>query len=256
MKLITGLLALLLDYAGQDRCGCEGAGSCIHCVASRALEEAETSLPAEFAEANTLSGPAVCRRFEAPLPRSATARAAARPLPRVFVAKAHAGTSHHPPDSCDFALVRLAPELAQVLLAYRDALDCLAAGVRHRFSAAASVSHELKLFPPCWVDFLGSSGPIDSLPDGDPLRAAVESVIESDTAVALPAAVDVSEYGLAAVTARTDIQHCRVSGDGVTFAAYAGDTIVFTTTITWDHVEAVWTDRSGVSPGESDPPAR
>lgn len=240
MKLTTGLLALLLDYVGQDRCGCRDAGSCIRCVASRALDEAETSLPAEFAEANSLSGPAVCRRFEAtPVP---SAPAGALPLPRVFVAKAHSGSPHHAPDNCDFALVRVAPELAQVLLAYRDALDCLAAGVRHRFSAAASVSHELKLFPPCWVDFLGSTGL--SLPDGDPLRAAVESVIESDIVVALPAAADVSGYDLGEVTARTDTQHCRVCGDGVTFAAYAGDTVVSATTIGWDEIVAVWNDRS------------
>ncbi|HST57836.1 MAG TPA: hypothetical protein VLK84_04040 [Longimicrobium sp.] len=242
MKLTTGLLALLLDYVGQDHCGCRDAGSCIHCVASRALDEAETSLPAEFAEANSLSGPAVCRRFEAPLVPSEPAAALPLPLPRVFVAKAHSGSPHHAPDNCDFALVRVAPELAQVLLAYRDALDCLAAGVRHRFSDAASVSHELKLFPPCWVDFVASAGL--GLPDGDPLQAAVESVIESDTVVALPAAVDVSGYDLGEVTARTDIQHCRVSGDGVTFAAYAGDTIVSATTIGWDEIVAVWGDRS------------
>jgi hypothetical protein len=65
-------------------------------------------------------------------------------------------------------------ELAQVLLAYCDGLDCLAAGIQVRFASAASRSHEPKVFPPCRVDFPGMS---DALPADDPLLSAVGTVM-------------------------------------------------------------------------------
>lgn len=77
MDLFTGLLALLLNYVGQDRCSCDDAGTCLCCLASRALDEAEAVHPAPFAEANTLSGLALRQRFDQPV----SATAGGEPLP-------------------------------------------------------------------------------------------------------------------------------------------------------------------------------
>lgn len=240
MELITGLLALLLDYVGQDRCSCEDAGTCLHCVSSRALDEAETELPAAFAVANSLPGPAVHRRFQQPLAAAGADEPRAAPPARLFVAKAHSDGPFDTPDHCDFALIHVSAELAQVLLAYRDALDCLAAGMKHRFAAAASCSHELKVFPSVQVDFLGLADPVEELPADDPLRAGAKAAIERDLALMLPANFDRLRYPLDEVTERTDTDHCLVSPDGVRFCSYAGDTRVSTTDVGWNLIAAVW----------------
>ena len=240
MEVITGLLALLLDYYGQDRCTCEEAGTCLHCISSRALDEAETELPAAFAAANFLSGPAVNRRFQQPLAAVGAGEPRTAPPGRFFVAKAHSDGPLDTPDHCDFALIHVSAELAQVLLAYRDALDCLAAGMKRRFAGAASCSHELEIFPSVQVDFLGLGDPVEELPANDPLRAGADAAIEGDHALMLSADFDRLRYPLDEVTERTDTDHCLVSRDGVRFCSYAGDTRVFTTDVAWSLIEAVW----------------
>lgn len=256
MELIAGLLALLLAYVGQDRCSCEDAGTCLHCVSSRALVEAETELPTAFAAANFLPGPAVHRRFQQPLAAAGAGEPRAAPPARLIIAKAHSDGPFDTPDHCDFALIHVSAELAQVLLAYRDALDCLAAGMKHRFAAAASCSHELEIFPSVEVDFLGLGHPVEELPADDPLRAGADAAIEGDLALMLPPDFDRLRYPLDDVTERTDTDHCLVSRDGVRFCSYAGDTRVFTTDVGWNLIEAVWEggDADGGA-AEGGPPA-
>lgn len=240
MELITGLLALLLDYVTQDGCSCEEAGTCLRCISSRAVDEAEMELPAAFAAANFLSGPAVHRRFQQPLAAVGAGEPGAAPPARLIVAKAHSDGPFDTPDHCDFALIQVSAALSQVLLAYRDALDCLAAGMKRRFPAAASCTHELKVFPSAQVDFLGRGHPVEELPAHDPLRAGVDAAIERDLALMLPADFDRLRYPLDKVTERTDTDHCLVSPGGVRFCSYAGDTRVSTTDVGWNVIEAVW----------------
>lgn len=238
MDLITGLLAILLEYFGQDRCTCADGGTCIHCIASRALDEAEASLPSQFAAANVASGPALRRRFRTPHQNLATTPEFAGAT-RYVVANVHSDDPHYSPENCDFALVCLFPELAEVLLAYRDGLAGLSAAVRQRFPSSASYSHELELFPPCSVDYLPLPIVDASGTDDDAMRTAVDCAIDQDQVVALPGDFDPSRYPISDLAARTDTDHCEISSDGATFATYVGDTRLFTTTIPWVEIEAV-----------------
>lgn len=241
MDLITGLLALLLDYFGLDRCDCDAAGTCLHCVSSRALDEAEKELPAAYAAANHLSGPAVHRRFQEPIASPSGVKGGEAPPDRLFVAKAHSD-GRDASDHCDFAMIQISAELAQVLLAYGDAVDSIAAAMKARFSIA-SYSHELKIFPPAYVVFLGRTGPVDDLPPDDPLCAAIDAAMKGDLVSLLPAGFAPPRYNLGEVVESTDTDHCLVSRDGVRFCAYAGDTRVFTTEVGWDFIEAVLTGK-------------
>jgi hypothetical protein len=233
MDLITGLLAILLEYFTLDRCSCdEQDAPCIYCISSQALDEAKTTLPDRFAAANTC-GLAVRRRFHVPPETSSE-----EPLPtRFLVANVHSADPHYSPEGCDFALVRLSTQLSAVLLAYRDALDGIAAGVRQRFASSASVTHELKLFPPCWVDYLPRRITEARACDGEALAAAVETAVDHDRVVALPGQFNPAQYPVTENAARTDTDHCRVSADGVSFAAYVGETLLFTATIPWHVVD-------------------
>lgn len=51
MDLLTGLLALLLEYHEDEECDCNRAGTCRYCLTRVALAEAARRYPAEFSNA-------------------------------------------------------------------------------------------------------------------------------------------------------------------------------------------------------------
>jgi len=51
MDLLTGLLALLLEYHEAEECDCSRAGTCRYCLTRVALAEAARTYPREFTSA-------------------------------------------------------------------------------------------------------------------------------------------------------------------------------------------------------------
>ena len=51
MELLTGLLALLIEYHEDEECDCGRAGTCRYCLTRVALAEAARAYPAQFTAA-------------------------------------------------------------------------------------------------------------------------------------------------------------------------------------------------------------
>ncbi|MDB4947508.1 MAG: hypothetical protein JWM27_157 [Gemmatimonadetes bacterium] len=63
MHLLTGLLALLMDYNEEDECDCSDGGTCRCCLTRTALQEAAETYPAETLAAERAWGRDLERRF-------------------------------------------------------------------------------------------------------------------------------------------------------------------------------------------------
>jgi hypothetical protein len=66
MLLLTGLLALLMEYHDDEECDCEEVGTCRCCLTTAALKEAAEVYPVELAAAERAWGRDVEARFTRP----------------------------------------------------------------------------------------------------------------------------------------------------------------------------------------------